>query len=245
MKGFFTGDYDRDGAFKFFKTIFEDSIENRRGHIEDTVIYLLRHTQLLPRQMIWYLNSAIQLALADDKNYDLTKLESHYIKDAIKSKEEMCATEVIDSYRAIFPEGPSIMDHLNNFPFIATYDELRKNWASFGAKKVLAKYDEFPEVVVEADRFIRFLIEAGVIGRVEDSSRENESGYINAVYEYTLPQKLRLNSKDYFAIHPMFSNYASISRYQELDPYKGIYPKGTGQHAVDDKLLIRKKFMLL
>jgi hypothetical protein len=235
--------YSRNGAFKFFQMVFEEYITNKRNHTEKTVTYLLRHTQLLPRQVILYVNKAIQMALQHSPRYDLTNLDSHFIKHAIVTNEDLCAREIIDSYRPIFPEGRELVDAIDNFPLISQLGELKQKWTDLGAKKVLSKYSGYPGVIVESDRFIRFLLEAGVIGRVQASGEPKNGDYVNAEYEYTLPQRLHVHSYDYIAVHPIFSNHASPQRYTDLDPYKGVYPKGTNLDAAIDKIAIKNKYI--
>ena len=235
--------YSRNGAFEFFQMVFEEFVTNKRGYTEQTITYLLRHTQLLPRQVILYANKAIQTALQNDPKYDLTHLDSTLIKYAIETNEDLCAREIIDSYRPVFPEGRALMDTIDNIPLISLLGELKKSWSDLGAKKVLNKYSGFPGVTVDADRFIRFLVEVGVIGRIQPSGGVGNGEYVNAEYEYTLPQRLHVHSNDYIAIHPIFSNYASPQRYADLDPYKGVYPKGTDLDAAIDKLSIKTKYI--
>ena len=37
------------------------------------------------------------------------------------------------------------------------------------AKKILNKFSHFPEITVDSDRFLRFLLETGIMGKVESS----------------------------------------------------------------------------
>ncbi|MCU7919222.1 MAG: hypothetical protein KZQ95_12825 [Candidatus Thiodiazotropha sp. (ex Epidulcina cf. delphinae)] len=235
--------YSRNGAFEFFRMVFEEYVTNKREHTEKTITYLLRHTQLLPRQVILYTNKAIQIALQNDPMYDLTHLDSKLLRYAIETNEDLCAREIIDSYRPVFPEGRELMDTIDDIPLISLLEDLKRDWSKLGAKKVLNKYLAFPGVTVEADRFIRFLVEVGVIGRVQSSGDLKNGDYVNAEYEYTLPQRLHVHSNDYIAIHPIFSNHASPQRYSDLDPYKGVYPKGTDLDAAIDKLAIKNKYI--
>lgn len=234
--------YTREGAFEFFREIFGNSIVNYRGYTEDTVTYLLRHTQLLPRQLLIYINAALKKALAKNV-HDLTYIDSTYIKVAIKDNEELCATEIIDSYKSIYPEGKMLVDNIDNFPIIDTVHNIKTNWASLGAKKILSKYKDYPGVSFEADRFIRFLSETGVIGRISIESLSNAHSYINAEFEYTLPHKLNIKSTDKIAVHPIFSMIVSPERHKDLSSYIGIYPKGIEEDFVVDRDGIKNRYI--
>lgn len=232
--------YTRDGAFEFFKKIFEPTIKNSRGFDEDTVTYLLRHTQLLPRQIIIYLNEAIHLALMENPRYDLTRLESRFIKQAIHNKEGLLAVEVVDSYTAVFPEGKDMMRAVARLPVLTTVGEIKTCWAEIGAKKILSKYSAFPEVVVEADRFIRFLTEVGIIGRATLQTEPEAGSYASAVFEYTMPERLLFRDDDQVAVHPLFCSHCNGDQCIGLDPYKAVYPKGTEPDDIDKRPLMRK-----
>lgn len=226
--------YTREGAFQFFKSVFESTIVNDRGLREDSVTYLLRHTQLLPRQIIVYVNEAISLALRENDQYNLTSLESRFLKQAIQSNEELCAIEIVDSYSSIFPEGNELMNSIASLPALSTIDEIKSMWSQVGAKKTLNKYAHvYPEVQAESDRFIRFLIEVGVIGRVINDTNGQADGYVNALFEYTMPQKMYLAGSDSVAMHPIFSKNCDKKNYAKLGDNKGVYPKGTEQGDVD------------
>lgn len=235
--------YDRKGAFEFFEQVFESQVINNRGHEEDTITYLLRHTQLLPRQILFYVNEAIRLALRANPDYDLTRLSALYLKQAINHHEALCAKEIIDSYRSAFPEGKELINSIDGIRLISTIATIKKDWASLGAKKVINKYSDFPEVTVESDRFIRFLLEVGIVGRTSKAESFGDNGYLNAVFEYNLPQRMHINSEDEVAIHPIFSTHASQNRGAELSTYKGIYPRGTELEYDIDKSAIKAKYI--
>jgi hypothetical protein len=232
--------YTRDGAFEFFRKVFEPKIKNSRGYEEDAITYLLRHTQLLPRQIIIYLNEAIHLALCEDPGYDLTQLESRFIKQAIHNKEGLLAVEVVDSYASVFPEGSDMMRAVAKLPVLTTVGDIKTRWAEYGAKKVLSKYSSFPEVVVEADRFIRFLTEVGIIGRASLQTEPEAGSYASAAFEYTMPERLMFRDEDAVAVHPLFCSHCDQQQCAELDPYRAVYPKGTEPDDIDKRPLMRK-----
>lgn len=134
-----------------------------------------------------------------------------------------------------------MMKRLVSFPILASYQELKNGWAKFEAKKVLSNYHIFPQVNVESDRFIEFLTETGVVGIAHNYS--DNSRYINAEYEYTLPTHLRLQPEDKLAVHPIFSCITCKNTYKVLDQHHGIYPKGSSISEDQDKKVIRNKYI--
>ena len=216
-------------------------MENSRGYEENPIDYVIRHTQLLPRQILIYFNSAIEMALNNDVNTDLTKLSASYIREAVESHEGLLAAEIVDSYRAIYPEGRELLRRIINFPILANSKSLKGNWSKYEAKRVLSKYDIFPQVKVESDRFIDFLTETGIIGIVQAYS--DSSKYINVEFEYTLPNHIKLQPNDTVAVHPIFSSITCKSTHADLRQHIGIYPKGTGISEEQDKKSIKNKFI--
>ena len=98
------------------------------------------------------------------------------------------------------------------------------------AKKILNKFSHFPEITVDSDRFLRFLLETGIMGKVESSDERqlyNSFGnQINTEFEYTLSRKLDFNSVDKLAVHPIFIAKLGCGNIQDIGKYMGVYPKG-------------------
>lgn len=233
--------YTREGAYEFFNKILEGPLINERGYKESPIDFLVRHTQLLPRQIIIYFNSAIELMLNENPNADLTRLKPDYIRASVEAQEGLLATEVVDSYKSIYPEGREVINKLVNFPVLATCKEIKEGWSVFEAKKVLQKYKMYPQVTVDSDRFLEFLIVTGIIGVVQ--RYHQGSIYINADYDYTLAKPLKLQPHDMVAVHPIFSSITCAETHETLKEHTGIYPKGTSIEEHQDTHLLRNKFI--
>ncbi|WGL15903.1 hypothetical protein PVT68_14130 [Microbulbifer bruguierae] len=233
--------YTREGAYKFFNTILTGSLVNDRNFEEDPVGYLLRHTQLLPRQLLVYLNCAIKMAILDDPTTDLTRLNCKYIKLAIKSRERFLAQEIIDSYQMAFPEGQAMFEKLINFPIICRLQEIQNYWTSYNAKGILKDAIVYPQVSSGFNRFFNFLIETGILGVAIKYSETNK--YVNTEYEYTVPNKLTAQSEEVVAVHPIFSCITCKSSHEKLGRHTAIYPKGSSIDDIQTKHEIASKFL--
>jgi hypothetical protein len=233
--------YTRDGALRFFEQLFEGVISNGRSHTEQPTQYMLRHTQLLPRQLIVYLNETMRRTLSENPKAKLTTLSAENLKRAIEAKEQLLAEEVIDSYRDRFPEAKAVISSLQNFPIFASHEAYKKSWKKFGAAAALKEYGHFPQVDVSGKRMMRLLFEVGVLGKALNTPRKN--GYVNAEYEYTLPLELHVNPKEKLAVHPLFSRYSLPDTHAELDPAKGVYPRGCDVEEVLDREAIAGKYI--
>lgn len=221
--------YTREGAFKFWSKVFNLEIENSRRLKEKPMVYLLRHSQLLPRQILDYLNKIIDLAI-EDKLEDFSSIDPKYMKRAIEETEYETSSEVIDAYSYSYPEANEIYDSvLPKLPVLTTAKEIKdKLYKTSDAKAVLQTYSGHPQVTVGKERFLRLLIETGVYGKVVHEPSAHSSGYVEAEFEYTISGALKINNEDGLAMHPLFSGRLS-SRHHEIlgEDVLGVYPVGT------------------
>jgi hypothetical protein len=223
--------YNREGALAFWRFVLVGSVENDRGRTEEPLTYLVRHTQLLPRQLIDYLNAMISMAI-DDGRSNLTHLDAQYVKKAVGNREWENAAEIVSSYTYCYPEAKEMFGRvLPKLPLVVSAKDIKdKYYLSAGVKGLLHEFSSFPQVSVTKDRFLRFLIEVGCYGRIKSQSEPSpgNEGYIVAEYEYTIPGSLGVSDDDMLAMHPIFSGKISGSLLTMVDSHiKGVYPLGT------------------
>lgn len=221
--------YTRDGSKNFWIDIFEGKIVNGRTTNETPVVYLLRHSQLLPRQFLDFLNKVITISLGSG-NRDLCFIESMHLKEAVEAVEYEISFEVIDAYSYSYPEANDMFDQvLPKLPILTTAKQLKDTiYKGSGAKGVQQQHQAHPQVTLGAERFLRMLIETGVYGKVCHEPKENSRGYIEAEFEYTINGVLKVDTDDQLAMHPLFSGHLSPHLYSMLDNKTlGVYPVGT------------------
>lgn len=220
--------YTRDGALHFFRMILPETIDNDRGLKEDSVAYILRHFQLLPRQIIDIFNKIILASLNGDRK--VIEISQGNVKYAVNSQEEFIASEIIKAYENKFPEADEMWGKLlPNMPVIISYRSLMELYDSKelnnNGKAVLSKYRK-NGVEVSPDRFYRCLVETGMVGRVVKGPGHHV-GYVNAEFEYTLPGTLNYSEDALFAIHPVFSGQHLMQAKHKLSKnVLGVYPSG-------------------
>lgn len=224
--------YTRDGALLFFREIFPDSLINNlgKGSKEDPVAYILRHTQLLPRQILDYFNQIVATAIL--RSGIATEITDKDIIDSISEKEQSVAEEVIASYRFRYPSAPDIFeDVVPDLPLMLTWKEL-KNIFINSARSSIGKGEGGTKP--DDKYFKRLLIETGIVGKVLDDQDTNSDSnrYIKAAFEYTLPQKLVISSSQEMAVHPLFSGSLNGAN-EHLSQKKAVYPYGAHLDDVD------------
>jgi hypothetical protein len=175
---------------KVWRPHFGSSLKNAINIEEDTWPYILRHTQMRPRQLILICNSIAKLAIQDDT---FPHFRDDHIINGIKDAELDLASEILNSFSAIYPRVESIVTALMKIPKIFHGNELDKR-ASQSAAEWPDKYS--PSL------FKQLVAELGIVGRVTRGTKDTE--YIDADFEYASTERLLLTHRDTCVIHPMF-----------------------------------------
>jgi hypothetical protein len=176
---------------RMWRPYFGKYVTNSRGLREHSFSYVLRHTQMRPRQLILLCNSIAEQA----RNTGTFPVFSEQdIRRGVKKLEGDLAVEIISSFSALYPKVSTIVDALMKMPMYFKGNELDRR-ASQSAT-------EWPDETYSPAGFRRLVAELGIVGRVR---RHNEkAGYIDADFEYSLPSRLVLTHRDECVIHPMF-----------------------------------------
>lgn len=186
---------------------FGKEIVNRRGILEKSFPYILRHTQMRPRQMVILCNAIAKEALKVNVFPEFYRLP---IRNVVRDVELNLAIEVLNSYSKIYPGVSKIVDALRSFPVIFDGSLLDKVAPTTAAAWGRGKYSP--------TNFRQLIAELGIVGRVR--SYDERSGIVSADFEYNLTDRLGLTSNDKCAIHPMYYRKLQIKH----DPKVIVYP---------------------
>lgn len=184
-------DDPEDVTEKVWRPCFGWEISNTQGFQERTFSYVLRHTQMRPRQVITLCNSIANRAI---RRGTFPQILEQDILHGVEEGQDNLAAEVINSFSGIYPQASRIIDALANIPMLVTGAELDKR----------AKYTNsaWPSGTYSLARFRNLLTELGIVGLVR--RRNERDGYVDAVFEYSLPTRLTVAPQDECVIHPMF-----------------------------------------
>ena len=183
-------DDDDDVLEKIWTPHFGASIQNAKGIPEQTWTYILRHTQLRPRQLILICNLIANRSIREGTFPFFT---NEQIIEGVREAELVLASEILNSYSAIYENASGIITNgLMSLPKVFQGNELDRR-ASQSASEWKGEYSPA--------RFRQLVAELGVVGRV---TRENAAGYIDADFEYSSTERLVLTHRDTCVIHPMF-----------------------------------------
>jgi hypothetical protein len=177
---------------------FGEEITNGRGLRERTFSYVLRHTQLRPRQLILMCNAIARRAQQANRFPHFNESD---VVDAVREAETDLAAEIINSFRSVYARVHEVVDALMNMPMVFPGNELDK-------RAPLTK-TSWPDSTYSPAAFRQLVAELGIVGRV--SRHNDEDGFIDADFEYSMRDRLRLTHRDSCVIHPMFYRRLNVA----------------------------------
>lgn len=181
-------------------------LKGRQGIIEQTFPYVLRHTQLRPRQLIVLCNS---IARHSQDGETFPKFEPDSIIEGIQRAEKRLAEEVMNSYSSVYPGAARIAEALSGLPLIFKGNELDKRAPQTASQWPAGEYSSYA--------FRQFVSELGIVGRVRNVSEK--TGIVEADFEYAGESRISLLVNDQCVIHPMFYKKLNIRMTKNLCVY--------------------------
>ena len=211
----------REVLDKMWTPYFGRYVTNARGLREHTFSYVLRHTQMRPRQLILLCNAIAQRSMEGGRFPGFSERD---IVEAVKEAEKELAKEIINSFSEVYPKVGMIVDALMKIPMVFTGNELDKRARQTAAEWPL---DPYSQPTYSQAKFRRLVAELGIVGRVR---RHNvEAGYIDADFEYSLRERLPITHRDECVIHPMFYSRFNV----ELNSPSRVMPFSTERDTED------------
>lgn len=201
----------RADAMALFNAVLPPQIKNSSGFQEETISYILRHTQLLPRHFVILLNSIF-------KNLGLTRtnglpVSQSRVVNGIRQVEDFMVREIFVAFNLVYPTAEETCRRcLPELGHKFTMADLHRVFTRHG-KAVFGSDSIFD--------FQRMLLEIGAMGRVIPG-KENDL-YIKGKFEYTVSHQLSLSQNDELCIHPLFSGIFQGSGTAE----RPVYPYGS------------------
>lgn len=203
----------RNDVNSFFKMIFPDSIVNKKGVGEKPVPYILRHTQLLPRQFLTFLNSIIKTN--EDLGGNPSDISGIAVIRGIERVSLVVAKEIFTAYRYLYPYCEETCEScIPMLPLTFTQGEFHQKFNRFGKRSF--RGGDFHD-------FTKMLIAIGCLGVV---NRKTDT-YIIGSFQYNFSGQLTPKADNEFCIHPLFSEMYGGLAYGNVKD--AIYPLGTDE----------------
>lgn len=155
------------------------------GNKENCFLYMLRHTQLLPRQLFLILNKVFRVYSATKK------LDERVIHGAVIEAGHIITQEIFASYNHRHPKASEACSRaIPNLPEVFEFGKLHKQFNRTG--RSLGFEDIF--------NYIKMLVDVGAIGKVID----NKGKYITGQFQYNYDSHLSIADNDLLCVHPIF-----------------------------------------
>jgi hypothetical protein len=184
---------DYDDARGLIDLALPEEVTNGYGGTEDTVAYLVRHTQLLPRHLITILNNVWEAQLSQDSGAPLPVAPISVVEGVRRGGHEI-VRDVLAAFSVVHPGARLCCERaLPNLDNVVTHGELHRTYNHNGIRK---------ETGLEFREFVRTLLEIGCLGRVVDS--KSTSRYVVGEFEYTRAGSLHIGADEPFCVHPVF-----------------------------------------
>jgi hypothetical protein len=205
---------DKAQAREILNKALPNVLENEAGEMEPTFPYILRHTQLLPRHLLMYLNA---MCGNSRLNGNITfPIPGRNVFQALEANQGLLCDEIFSAYYSIHPAARAGVEAcVPELKWTFTDGELHKVFNRHGKKAV--GHSEFHD-------FKRMLIEIGAVGLVLNETAK----YVEARFAYTVPAKLSAPTEDVLCLHPAFGKAFGCK-----SSGKAIYPYGVDVDEID------------
>lgn len=213
----------RDQVQDFLRKFLPAQVTNKLGVSEETIAYLLRHTQLQPRHILLYLNAIFEKQRKLDRS-KYPSIDESAVVTAIAETEHLLTEEVFSGYRMLYPRAKAACEScIPQLPLRFGHSTLQKVFTRRGRK---------PSGIADYWDFRRLLIETGIVGRVVGETDR----YIVGRFEYTEPHKLVVSTEDELCLHSVFAEVFSYKKGKGKDKdTKTVYPYGSDPDGEDHR----------
>ena len=199
-------------ALELFNAVLPKTITNQGGFQEETLSYILRHTQLLPRHFLMLLNSIFR-NMANIQVKNPFPISEAQITNGVRQVEERIVNEIFVAFKLIHPTAEEVCKRgLPQLGHKFTMGELHKVFTWYG--KAVFSGDSIFE-------FQRMLLEIGAMGRVIPD--KSSDVYIQGTFEYTVDHEISISHNDEMCLHPLFSDVFHSAGEQD----QPVYPYGS------------------
>lgn len=216
------------------RAVLPDTVRGRLGVEEDSVGYIMRHTQLLPRHLIGILNCVFTAPESGSTPWEVTPAA---VLRGTRTAEDLVVRGILAAHQESYPMARTALSRLSDrlgicFPA----SELHKVFNREGIRRSTG---------LEFGQFLTMLFDLGVLGvKVDQTARYNE-----AEFQYTFDATLNAEEDvDHLCFHPLFTRFLherSLSRLRRKnalptypygsDPKKGDYRVPLGYNGATSR----------
>ncbi len=202
----------RADALKLFHAVLPEKITNGAGFQEETISYILRHTQLLPRHFLMLLNSIFKSS-GTTQRLNPFPISQERIINGIRQVEGYIVSEIFVAFKLIYPTAEETCKRC--------LPELGHKFTMGDLHRVFTRHGKAAFGSDSLFDFQRMLLEIGAIGRVIPGKETDL--YIKGNFEYTVAHELVLSHEDELCVHPLFSGiFGGAKKERPVYPYGSV-----------------------
>ena len=176
----------------------------------------MRHTQLLPRQILYYFN---QIAIINyEANGGWRTFDHASVVKGVEQAENLICEEVFSAFGAVYPMAKELCEYvLPRFQPIMKYGDLHRIWNNCNTDGMGDKRT-FPE-------FLKMLFDMGVMGEViVGQNVMRDRPYIEGRFQCNSEGRIVVSEAANLCVHPIFSKFFNVRR--EAGEKRAVYPYG-------------------
>jgi hypothetical protein len=205
---------ERKSAERILYSVLPPKVVNARGAEEDTLVYLMRHTQLLPRHLLMYLNRIFDRSNLQDRP-NAPSVSTDDLLAGVHETEETIIQELFGAYKPIYPRARQVCEAcLPELPQSFPQGALHRVFNRHGKAKMYS--DDFVE-------FRKLLVEIGALGKCLGTTER----YVEGEFQYTLPNQLSISVEEELCVHPMFMRVFNGPRRMAQRDGRVVLPRGS------------------
>ncbi|MEV4175513.1 MULTISPECIES: P-loop ATPase, Sll1717 family [unclassified Nonomuraea] len=201
-----------DGYLTLLDRVIVPELKNRAGLPERSVAYVLRHTQLLPRQVLYIFNEALHRAIATTGR---PVVDGNHILETVTEAEATLCPEVFSAHHFRHPKAHDVARRLIPYlPFRFDDAFLHRMCNQAGIRREFGlDYREVREMFTDV----------GIIGRLTGESER----YLKAEFAYAAEGQMILSPDEEYCLHPLFVREYNARGRVSSPASKPVYPSGT------------------
>jgi hypothetical protein len=205
----------RDDVRRFWSRFLPDRQVNRYGGEEEAMTYVLRHTQLLPRQFLMIIQRIIVTSAGSSNSYGLCSGDA--VREAITETEPLIANEILSAFSNLYPHAEVLCRPVfANFPTVFSYDELEAKFRRRARSIAQQKDPDF-----DMSQFGEMLVRMGIVGVGQGETDR----YYSGLFGYDALSPTNIGEGQELCLHPIFSKHFSAGANAKK---KAIIPQGVG-----------------
>jgi hypothetical protein len=203
-------DFDRPQHImeKLWTPYFGSELKNASGYTEPSFPYILRHTQLRPRQLVIICNKLFNISKDNDF---VPRVTGESIREAISSVEFDLSNEIINAYKKIYENADRILDALTGLPMVFKGKDLDRV-----ARRTVSQWHNQD---YSSYNFRAIVAELGIVGKIRNY--DEKTGIIAADFEFCQRSRLSITESDDCVFHPLFFKKFNVQR---TIPNAIVYP---------------------